>query len=141
MKIERDELLRYLGYQGQELNEVIERKLEQAVGRCFELIQPRHVIRRFSLERDPLRLAGTNVCLEGVSLSDLLVDCKEALLLAATVGLAVEREVNRLFYTDPTLAVMLDAASICAIESYCDEVQAEEEKKLQKELTLSLIHI
>lgn len=136
MKIDREELLRYLGYHDQQLNAVIEEKLERAVGLCFELAEPRHVLRKFSLERDPLRLQGTDVALEGVSLSELLEDCDSVLLLAATVGLGVEREVSRLFYRDPTLAVMLDAAATCAIESVCDEVQAEAERKLGRALTM-----
>ena len=43
-------------------------------------------------------------------------------LFAATIGFEVERQINKYFISDKTLAVILDSAATAAIESYCDEL-------------------
>lgn len=134
MKIERSELLRYLGYKGQRIDGKIEENISAAISLCKSKITPRHAIRKYALEREPLALKGTDVILKGKDISAHLADCSEVYLMGATVGFEIEKTVSRLMKENPLLGVMVDSASICAIESYCDdlceELQAENEKLL-----------
>ncbi|MDE6614617.1 MAG: hypothetical protein K2K24_03815, partial [Clostridia bacterium] len=119
MKIEKSELLRYLGYRGQEYGERLDDEIEQASRLCLDLITPRSVIKKFALTNDPLSLVGANMLLQGENIRKHLQGCKEAYIMGATVGFEVEKKVAELMKTNPLKGVLFDSASICAIESYC----------------------
>ncbi len=57
MKIEKSELLRYLGYKGQEYGENIDRNIDRAISICLEKITPKHN-KRYALVKEPLSLKG-----------------------------------------------------------------------------------
>ncbi len=122
MKIEKSELLRYLGHRGQEYSPSLDREIDIAIDRCLSLITPRCVIKKYGLDFSPLRLKGTDVVFEGEDIARHLSGCDEVYLMGATVGFEVEKEASRLMRDDPLAAVLLDSASICAIESYCDDL-------------------
>ena len=134
MKIEKSELLRYLGYRGQEYGENLDEKIDEAIDLCLKLITPRSVIKKFTLAQNPLRFVGADMSLEGKDIFNHLQGCDEAYIMGATVGFEVERKVSELMKTNPLKGVLLDSASICAVESYCDdlcdELQAQNEKTL-----------
>ena len=134
MKIEKSELLRYLGYRGQDYGDRLDEEIEQASRLCLELITPRSVIKKYALASEPLRLEGTNMLLQGENIRKHLEGCKEAYIMGATVGFEVEKKVAELMKTNPLKGVLLDSASICAIESYCDdlcdELQGQNERLL-----------
>lgn len=135
MKIEKSELLRYLGYKGQEYGENIERNIDRAISICLEKITPRSVIKKYALVKDPLSLKDTNMVLQGGDIAKHLEDCNEAYILGATVGFEIEKTVNKLMNENPLLGVMVDSASICAIESYCDDLCEELQSQNSKQLT------
>ncbi len=122
MKIEKSELLRYLGYRGQQYDDNIERNIDRAIDICLEKITPRNVIKKFSLVKEPLSLKDADMILQGNDIAKHLEDCNEAYILGATVGFEIERTVDKLMKDNPLLGVMVDSASICAIESYCDDL-------------------
>ena len=135
MKIDKSELLRYLGYKGQEYDEKIEQNIDTAISICLDKITPRSVIKKYPLVKDPLSLKGANMTLQGKDIAKHLDDCNEAYILGATVGFEIEKTVNKLMNENPLLGVMVDSASICAIESYCDDLCEELQKQNAKQLT------
>lgn len=135
MKIDKSELLRYLGYKGQEYSEKIEGNIDTAIALCLEKITPRSVIKKYSLIKDPLSLKGANMILQGKDIAKHLEDCNEVYLLGATVGFEIEKAVGRLMNENPLLGVIVDSASICAIESYCDDLCEQLQKQNTKQLT------
>lgn len=121
MEIQRNELLRYLGWKGQEVDENLQNKLEEAAKRCLELARPRCVVKKFQIGAD-MRIAE-NFALEGKDVAAHLAGCKELYLFAATVGADAEREISRLFAAGKANdALLLDSAATCAAESYADEI-------------------
>lgn len=134
MKIVKSELLRYLGYKGQDYGDKIDREIEETSRLCLQLITPRSVIKKYALISEPFGLEGTNMLLQGENIRRHLQDCKEVYILGATVGFDVEKKVAELMKSNPLKGVILDSASICAIESYCDdlceELQAQNERLL-----------
>ncbi len=135
MKIDKSELLRYLGYKGQQYDERIEQNIDVAIAICLDKITPRSVIKKYSLVKDPLSLKGTNMTLQGKDIARHLEDCNEVYILGATVGFEIEKTVNKLMKENPMLGVIVDSASICAIESYCDDLCEELQQQNQKQLT------
>lgn len=126
MKIVRSELLRYLGWRGQPLDEITTSSLERMSARCLEVAAPRSVVRRFAYANGAL--SDTGVKLEGADIAKHLSGVDEVYLIAATVGAGIERELTRLTAVSRTDALVFDAAASCAIESYLDERCAELEK-------------
>lgn len=126
MKIVRSELLRYLGWRGQPLDEITTSSLERMSALCLEVAVPRSVVRKFSYADGAL--SDTGVKLEGADIAKHLSCVDEVYLIAATVGAGIERELTRLTAVSRTDALIFDAAASCAIESYLDERCAELEK-------------
>ena len=63
----------------------------------------------------------------------MLADCREAVLLAATLGADSERMLLREQTKDPTNALILDAVLSSAIEAVCDQLEAELRDKAVKD--------
>lgn len=135
MKINKSELLRYLGYKGGEYGEKIEENIDVAISLCLEKITPRSVIKKYELVKEPLSLKGTNMLLQGKDIKKHLEDCNEVYILGATIGFEIEKTVNKLINDNPLLGVIVDSAGICAIESYCDDLCEELQRQNEKQLT------
>ena len=70
------------------------------------------------------------VCVKSKHLSRHLKDCKEAYLFAATLGVEVDRCIDKCSKTSPSKSVVCDAIGSALIESFCDYM----EKQLVKEM-------
>lgn len=130
MKIDRAELLRYLGWRGQPLDGVTSDSLERMSARCLEVAAPRSVVRKFAYANGAL--SDTGVKFEGSDIVGYLSGVDEVYLIAATVGAGIERELTRLTAVSRTDALIFDAAASCAIESYLDERAEELEKECSR---------
>lgn len=134
MEIENNELLRYLGWKGQEIDEALQNKLDEAAKRCLDTAEPRSVVMRLALHGD-FTLGGTGFYLEGDDIKKHLAGCKEVYLMAMTIGVGAERELMRLSAKSANEALLFDTAASCAVESYADDVCADLEKSCGKKLT------
>ena len=88
--IDRNETLQYLGWLGSRIPD----DLNNDIARCENLIldtaRPRAVWRLFDLLPDG-QLAGTGFRPEGRDVPELLKDCSQVILRAATLGSEIER--------------------------------------------------
>ncbi len=123
MQIERREVLRYLGYKGQEINEELDNKISEAISICEKLVQPKSIVKRYKLDKENRMLGGTTLHLKGDVIWKHLEKCSEVYLIAGTLGFDIEKRIARAFKEDATLAVILDSAATAAIESYLDDVE------------------
>ena len=131
MVIDRRELLSYLGYRGQEITKELDAKIDQAIAICEKLVQPRSVVKRFRVDKETKLVEGTTLKLDGEDIWKHIEGCDEIYLLCGTIGFNVEKEIAKNFVKDKTLAIILDSAATCAIESYLDDI----EKTLDGQLT------
>lgn len=126
--INQTEVLRYLGHNGQALGAELYDILQQCAADCARLAQGRavHAVFDLTMQRQPplLRLQGASLTLRGQDIAAHLAGAGAALLMAATLGSAVEQQINRLKQRDMTRAIILDATCSAAIESICDKAQA-----------------
>ena len=130
--VERAEVLRYLGYHGQEITAEVEARLNEAIARCLSLARPRASLRSFGCGQKAVRddgtpelsLQGCALVLEGKSIEEHLDGAVEVGVMAVTLGSDVDRELRRLSLTDPLGQVLFDAAATAAIECAADAAEA-----------------
>ncbi|MCL1874476.1 MAG: methionine synthase [Clostridiales bacterium] len=121
----KNEVLRYLGYRGQEISPGLSAQIDGAIAECRAVTRARHVLRRFSLREDAkgIYLTGTELTLSGRAITRNLAKAKEVALLAATLGTEIESRIRRAQYSDLAYALMLDAAASQLIEEVCDAAE------------------
>lgn len=141
ININQDEVLRYLEYKGQEIS----KELIEIINECRDFtrqrINPRYILRVYSLEHKSenykkskiIKLEGTNIDLESRDLYDLLKNCNKCIVMAATLGIEIEREIRKYSYQNLTKGIIIDACATTAIEEICDLIQSEIKIKLLKD--------
>ena len=130
--VERSEVLRYLGYHGQEVTPEVDARLDQAVAAVLSIAHPRASFRSFECGPRTIRddgtpelsLLGCTLVLEGKSIAQHLDGAVEVGVMAVTLGAGIERELRRLSLTDPLGQILFDAAATAAIERAADAAEA-----------------
>ncbi|MBC8609746.1 Vitamin B12 dependent methionine synthase%2C activation domain [uncultured Ruminococcus sp.] len=125
--LNRDEILRYLGYQGQDISPALEDTLHRCMGRTLEMISPKYLYRRFKIEHreNGIAVLGTPVFLSGQDIRRHLENCEEIYLLCVTVGLEIEREIRTAMLLSPDEGVILDSCATTAVEALADLAERE----------------
>lgn len=126
MEINRKEILRYLGYKGQEADEKVEDLVETCIGELLKAAVPRHIARCYPLSL-PVYGEIDFTCFQAHSehLWKNLADCSQIILFAATLGTEVDVLIRKYNKLQMSKAVILQAASAAMIEEYCDEINEE----------------
>lgn len=130
--VDRGEVLRYLGYAGQELGPELEARIDEQVARCLEVVRARASLATFDVaSREELpdgtprvRLCGTSLTLDGRSIDERLRGAVSVGVFAVTAGMGVEAELRRLSLTDRVAEVVFDAAATAAVERAADAAEA-----------------
>ena len=139
-RIDRAEMLRYLGYSGQEVAGELVERIERIAQACEGALAPRGAARCYPVAPVPdgsdgvsaIGLAGTTVRLRGRSAFLHLKDARFCAVLACTLGAESERRLRALAATDPLGAALFDAACSAYVEAGAaaleDEVRARAER-------------
>ena len=92
----RDEVLRYLGYQGQTLDDSLLKVIEECEEFVLSHAKPIYVSRKFKCEAvdGGISVLGTNIILPGNDIKEHLNGCNQLVLFAATLSHEVERYIN-----------------------------------------------
>lgn len=117
------EVLHFLGWRGTPVDALLLAQIREQCALVMREAQPRLVMRRFALETGGA-LAGTSLALRGNDVRAMLASCREAVLLAATLGAQSERLLLRAQAQDAARALILDAAMSAAIETVLDDWEA-----------------
>ena len=123
-KIDRAELLRFLGYRGSEIPDTLLAEIGDCESRMLAAARPRAVWKLFDLLPDGT-LAGCAWRPGGGDIRRLLSDCGQVILMAATLGSEAESLIRRAQKRSMAEAVLLDAAGSAAIENVCDNLCAD----------------
>lgn len=126
MRIDTDEVLRFLGIRGAVPPETLQTVSETAA-QLEAALTPRYRWRLFPLKRetDGIRLDGSAVVLTGSLAASMLADCQRAALLACTLGPRFDALLRREQARDMGRAVILDACGGVYVETGCDACEAE----------------
>ncbi len=114
MKLKRREVLRYLGYKGNEPTEEITLAIDRIEKELLATATPRTVFCEISAE---------DVLWNCETVKKALGNCKRAVLFAATLGAGVDRLLMRYESINMGDAVILQALAAAMIEEVCDELQ------------------
>lgn len=131
---DRGEILRYLGYRGSEITEVVEDALVRGIALANRIIKIRSTYRFFDIETcdEGVRLKNTADIMTGNSIKKHLEGYDKVILFCVTIGAEFDREVEKQMVSDPTLSVILNACGIQAVEKACDALQREIEEKYKE---------
>lgn len=126
MKVDRKEMLRYLGYKNQNMDSSMQALIDQTVQELEEKINPKSVYRIFPCtvsENDLVTIE--NLSIQSKHLSKNLRGCNEVVLFTATLGPSIDHMIKRATVTNLAKAAILQAAGAALIETYCDELEEE----------------
>ncbi|MGE5676679.1 MAG: hypothetical protein ACM3ZR_01325 [Pseudomonadota bacterium] len=127
MYIDKKEVLRYMGYRGQEMDKALLELLDSCIEEVQTVSRKDYIYEVFDIERSgsELCLKGTALSLPGKDIARHLSKSDKCVVMAATLGLETDRRIALYSRTDLTRGIVFDASAGVAIESLCDEVQEE----------------
>lgn len=144
--IDRAEVLRYLGYDGQAMDEGLSARIDGMIARCLKTCRPAGVWRVFEVagtgdmagdmagpaERGDradavpeMSLHGCSLVLRGRDITSHLAGARQVGVMACTLGMDSERELRALSRRDPLDGLIFDAACTALVERAADAVEAQ----------------
>ena len=125
LEIPKDEVLRYLGYRSQLIDEKLDELINLTIEEGKTLITPRFITSRckVSLVENAVKLLGTSILLTGNDIKEHLKDSKECVLMGVTIGGNIEKRINLYGKTNLTKSLILDSCATTAVEEICDKVE------------------
>ncbi|KGM96810.1 methionine synthase [Clostridium botulinum] len=129
------EILRYLGYKGQEIPLQLRKKILDIRKESKTLFQPKFIYEVYSINknRNFIEVQGTTLNLLGKDISILLKDSRKCILMAVTLGNTIERRIKFYERIDLTKALILDACATAAVEEICDFIESKLREEYIKE--------
>ncbi len=116
-----------------------ENTLDAIIDECIEEVKKHSLFKCMhayvSLSHSPLKMNELDMVIESHDLNQYLENCKEAIIIACTLGSEVDRKLNYYQYIDMSKAVIFDAVCNAYLEE-CADVY--EEKLNLKERTFRL---
>ncbi len=146
-----NEILMYLGHSGQEVTPEVDAQIRKCMEDVRRCAAPRLVYCRLPVRdgvivgflpeggpnADPDRAAldgeAAGSAGMGEDIREILMPCREAVLLAVTLGAGMEQEIIRREVTDMAEALILDACASVAAENVCDRFEEDLRAELAEE--------
>lgn len=121
-----NELLPYLGHHGQPLSDEWIALAERCIDQVCQAATPRHCTGEFALRttEEGIEVVGTTLVLTGQDIAHLLQHSQRCILMAATLGPAVDALIRARQTQSMAEAVVLDAAATALIERVCDDLES-----------------
>lgn len=131
----RSEVLRYLGYKDQRIDEITEEQLTSALKEIEKIKQIKIVYKFMDLvkENDEVGFVQSNFKLPGNDIKEHLQNSKSAFLMAVTLGHGVDKKIRYYEKVDLAKALILDASATATIEQACDDLCEDLETELANE--------
>lgn len=125
LEINKEEVLRYLGYKGQDIDGNLTNTIEECREEIKKIITPRVVYsyKNIKSSDDGVEVITTNLILKGNDIKEHLKNSTECVLMAVTLGNEIERQTRLYEKTNLTKALILDACATTVVEEVCDIVE------------------
>ncbi len=121
--INKKDALRYLGFGNHAPDDMTLRLVDECVDLLYEQGDFRAVRAIFPLEILEERLCFAGLSVESCSLLRNLSGCEEVLLFGATLGVQVDRLIERFARMDLPRCMVMQACAAAVIESFCDALE------------------
>lgn len=130
IEINKDEVLRYLGYKNQIIDEKIILIIDECIEEVKKTINPRVVYeyKDIKILDEEVEILGTNLVLIGKDINKHLYNSQKCVLMAVTIGNEIERKTRLYEKTNLTKALILDSCATTAVEEICDIIEEEVRK-------------
>lgn len=124
INIDENEVLRYLGYKGQKIEEELLLKIRDTIEEGKKLFAPKIIYKEYPINilENGVEVIGTTLILEGNDIKNLLIDSDRCILMAATIGNYIEKKIRLYERIDLTRGMILDSVSTTAVEDLCDKL-------------------
>lgn len=119
------EILRYLGYRGQEIPEPVGYLIEECKQELEQYAAPKNIWRSYPLHIDGAEIDAGCFQTSSKNLTGNLRGCEEILLFAATLGSRVDILLHKYGKLQVSKAVVMQAAAAAMLETYCDQINDE----------------
>lgn len=131
LNIEVKEVLRYLGYKNQSLNDETMKLVDECIREVHEYIKENYVYGFYDINKvsGEVQLVNTNVILQGKDIYNHLKNSKRCAIMAVTAGSVMDFKIRYYEKVNLTKALILDACATTAVESVCDEVEEQIKKE------------
>jgi hypothetical protein len=127
--IPKDEVLRYLGYRGQSIDDNLKKQIENCIKAVKDCAKARLTYRVLPVKDSTI----DGLELEGNDIRKLLEGCHLAIAMAATLGPEAEALLRRTEVTNMADAVIMDSAQSSAIENVCDNFESDVRLEYRKQ--------
>ena len=126
MCIDKKEVLRYLAYKNQHIDEKLNNLIDECMAEIKSISKPKYVYDIFSINKDDgFTLENTNFILEGENIKGYLKNSAKCAVMVATLGNMVDFKIKYYEKISLTRALILDACATTYIEHICDGVEEE----------------
>ena len=124
INIDENEVLRYLGYKGQKIEEELLLKIRDTIEEGKKLFAPKVIYKEYPINilENGVEVIGTTLVLEGNDIKKLLIGSNRCILMAATIGNYIEKKIRLYERIDLTRGMILDSVSTTAVEDLCNKV-------------------
>ncbi|WP_251861709.1 vitamin B12 dependent-methionine synthase activation domain-containing protein [Clostridium sp. Marseille-Q2269] len=134
LNIDKNEILRYLAYRGQNISSEIHTLIEECIKEIKILSTLRSTYKYSRIKIDnQVHLIDIHLKLQGKDIANHLKTSNKCCVMAATLGSNIDRKILYYEKFNMTKAVILDACATTAIEAYCDFVENKIKKEADKE--------
>ena len=125
LKIDKDEVLRYLYHQNKPLEKNLDELVDILIKETINTARPRFIYNIFTLEKNGgILLKNTELVLKGKDIAKHLEKSEKCAVLCATLGSEIEMRINYYSKTELLKSVILDACASTLIEALCDDAEA-----------------
>ena len=135
--VDKSEVLRYLGHKGQDIDNDLNLRINQCIQETKKEIDTKYVYGIYDIKNDldlnTVEFKNTNLILKSKDISELLRDCDKCVLMCATLGFNIEKNIRRYSYNDLTKGIIIDACATTSIEEICDLIQENILESLSKQ--------
>lgn len=123
MEVNRNEVLRYLGYKKGDIGESISRLIDECIEEIKKYSNYKYTYKLFTIKQleEEIELLNSKLILKGSDISHHLKDSTMCAVLGVTLGSLVDTKIKFYEKTNLTKALILDACASTAIEWVCDE--------------------
>lgn len=137
--VNKQEVLKYLGYRGGELSDEYKEKIDSIAETIMKTAEPKACSVILKIENHaPLEFENAEIVLGGEDIKKHLATSDECMFMAASLGGDIDRLIKKYSATDMEKAVIADACASAAIENVCDNyVRRAEEAYNKKGLYLT----
>lgn len=120
----KDEVLRYLGHKGQDIDKNMNKLMEESIEEMKYLIHERYIFKEFNIARnkEELWLESSKFKLPGKDIKNHLSKSNQCILLGVSLGHRVDTKIRYYEKINMTRALILDACATAAIEELSNNI-------------------